>query len=287
MLFSLKAMKTSLHFKFVVIAMAIVSLELAPSSAMGAIQSSWQATSGLLPTQVSPPWTLNDNASPEDPVLGAQFLTLSTSEFSENMWYLLTEPAVDTSGSFYIEAIVRFVSGLASELSRAPIRIGFTSAPGVGNALNIGVDEVFFNTGDLTKGPSASVDTDGDFHTYRIEVTSTGSLSLLYDGVPTLTGSTFSHVGFNGLQERVFWGEQSVLAQGTSEWESFVVADLSAVPEPSMLLVFGGAMATAYSLAASRSQRRPGRRIAVRSLGSRRPSSSQRFLPLLLRGMFL
>jgi hypothetical protein len=251
-------MKTNIRCKYVRAAVAVASFHLATSSVMGAIQSSWHASSGALPTDVSPAWTLIDNASPEDPKLeplvAPEFLTLSTSGELENMWYALEPPAVDLSGSFYIEAVVRFVSGTSSHLARAPILIGFTTAPDVGNILFIGPDKVFFNSANFTIGASASVDTDGAFHTYRIEVTSTGSISLHYDGDPLLIWHTVSDFDLNGSQVRVRWGEGSLLAQGTSQWKSFVVADL---PEPSMLLVFGGVMGTAYLLAASRSQRHP------------------------------
>jgi hypothetical protein len=199
----------------------------------------WEATSGLLPTEISPPWALVDSASPENPVLGSQFLTLSTDQASENIFYIHTGPAVNsiTVAPFYIEAVVRFVSG-SSSAARAPVIIGLTTAPNVGNALFIRDDEVFFNTGEFDEGLSVEVDTNDAFHTYRIEVTpATGSLSLFYDGAPILTGQTFNNAAFNGPTQRVLWGEASSLAFGASEWASVTFG--SSIPEPSSILVFG------------------------------------------------
>jgi hypothetical protein len=163
------------------------------------------------------------------------------------MFYIQNDPTVDTSGSFFMEAVVRFVSGSSSITSRAPSGILFTTAPTVGNVLYIGADEVFFNAADLVKGPTALVDTDDSFHTYRIEVAATGSLALFYDGNPILTGQTFASASHNGLIERILWGDVTTYASGTSEWASFkhdaLVAECP-VPEPSssavMLLIGAG-----------------------------------------------
>jgi hypothetical protein len=204
----------------------------APAAAAG-FESQWNASWGLAPDELwHEPWTLGDEANPEEPILGSQFLTLGTSQDTENMFYIQSDPTVDTSGSFFIEAAVRFVSGSQSTPSRAPIAINFTTAPEVGNALYIRGDEVFFNSSNNTKGPSAFVDTDGAFHTYRIDVSATGDLSLLYDGSSILTGHTFTSAAHNDLVERISWGERSNFATGTSEWASFRHNALVSEPPP-------------------------------------------------------
>lgn len=154
------------------------------------------------------------------------------------MFYIQREPIVDTSGPFFIEARLRFVSGSSSLASRAPISIAFTTAPNIGTTLFIGLDRVFFNTGDATAGPSAVVDTNGAFHTYRIDYDGAGALSLAYDGNTVLAGATFTSASFNGPQERIAWGEGSILAFGTSEWQYFQHNAL-AVPEPSSAALLG------------------------------------------------
>lgn len=184
-----------------VLVTACLLLALSPARASAQGISYWNATSGLMPNQITPPWTLTNSASPEVPVLGSQFLTLSTSTNAENMYYDHTGPTVETSSSFYMEARLRFVSGSNSVSWRAPIAIAFTTAPNVGGVLFIRGDEVFFNTADAVAGPSAFVDTDGAFHTYRIEVAPTGSLALLYDGNSILTGQTFTSASSFGVDD--------------------------------------------------------------------------------------
>ena len=224
--------------------LAAVSLLLlsgfASQAALAGFVSNYQASSGLFPDQISPPYTLTDTASPENPALSGGILTLGTSADAERMSYIQLEPIVDTSGPFFIEARIRFVSGSSSHAARAPVSIALTTAPNIGNTLFIDLDRVFFNTGEVTAGPSALVDTDGAFHTYRIDYSGAGALALAYDGVPVLAGATFASPGFNGPQERISWGMGSVLSFGTSDWQVFRHNAL-AVPEPQsyVMLVAG------------------------------------------------
>ena len=201
----------------------------------------WQAASGLLPDQISPAWTLIDSATIENPALVGGVLTLSTSVEAENMAYIQTEPLIDTVSPFYIEARVRYVSGFSSSAARAPIIIGLTTAPNIGNILFIGEDEVFFNVANHTAGAKISVDTNDAFHTYRIEYDGAGGLNLLYDGGAILTGSTFDSAPFNGSQQRIFWGEASLLTYGVSEWIS--VEHNALVPIPAAIWLFASAFA--------------------------------------------
>jgi hypothetical protein len=128
-----------------------------------------------------------------------------------------------------IEARLRFVSGTTSHVARAPVVVAFTVSPTVGNALLIGADEIFLLAADLVRGASAAVDTNDAFHTYRIEVnTSTGAIDVFYDGSFLLSGTTFSDVATHGSVARVSFGEGSIFATGTTEWE-FVRHNASSV----------------------------------------------------------
>ncbi len=105
-----------------------------------------------------------------------------------------------------IEARVKLGSGSTSAATRAPIVVAATTSPNVGSALWIGEDEIFINNADFVKGPTANVDTDDAFHTYRIEVTG-ASVDVFYDGALTLTGSTFTSVpGATRNCVRSSWG---------------------------------------------------------------------------------
>jgi len=211
-------------------ALTLVALAAASAPAAAGYVSSWNAASGLYPDQISPPYSLFDS-SPADPVLAGGVLTVSTSAQLQQMYYRQLDPIVDTSGAFFIEARLRLVSGAASHASRAPISITFTTAPNVGNALQIHHDSVFFLTDNLVAGTKVAVDTNDAFHTYRIESDGAGGLTLDWDGTQILTGATFLSADANGPTERITWGQGSQLAFGTSEWAYFT-HDALAVPEP-------------------------------------------------------
>jgi len=227
------------------IACAVTVLGTLSEDAFAGFVSNYQASSGLFPDEISPPYTLNDTANPEEPVLSGGILTLSTSADAtgEVMDYIQLAPIVDTSGPFFIEARVRLVSGSSLSSSRAPISIGFTTAPGVGNSLFIDHDEVFFNIANNTAGPKFAVDTNGAPHTYLIQHDGLGGITLTYDGNLLITGAmTFTSLEFNGNQERIFWGEGTTIESGTSEW-LFVRHNALAIPEPAALALIGIALA--------------------------------------------
>jgi hypothetical protein len=177
----------------------------------------YDASTGLLPNESHPVWTLYDTAFPENPVVSAGRLTLATSQDSENMYYIQTDVVVPDP--LVIEVRVKRSSGTTYSDARAPIVVAFTISPSVGNALWIGNDEMFLLAGNMVRGETAVVDTDNGFHTYRIEVDSTGAIQVFYDDVLKLDGTVFTHTGANGLVTRVLWGDLSIHAHGASEWQ--------------------------------------------------------------------
>lgn len=212
-------------------ALTLVALTAASAPAAAGYVSSWDAASGLFPDQISPPYSLFDSNPTVDPVLAGGVLTVSTSAQLQQMYYRQLDPIVDTSGAFFIEARVRLVSGAASDPSRAPISITFTTAPNVGNVLHIDHDSVFFLKDNLVADTKVAVDTNDAFHKYRIEYDGAGGLTLSWDDTEILTGETFFSTAANGPTERITWGQSSQLAFGTSEWAYFTHNAL-AVPEP-------------------------------------------------------
>lgn len=203
----------------------------APASA---IEATWSASTGLLPDQAGLGWALTDNASPEAPVLDGGVLALQTSSSSELMYYNLTGAALDMSAGapYWIEGRVKYVSGgQTSGWWRAPIVFGIRADNGVTATLEIRNDLIFIRKGDNTLAQQAVVDTNGDFHTYRLEVagSSVGSLVQVYqDGQLVLSQAAAWDTSSSA---NVFWGEASTLAYGRSEW-TYVSTNLAAVPEP-------------------------------------------------------
>ena len=71
------------------------------------------------------------------------------------------------------------------------------------------------------RGQSAAVDTAAAAHTYRVEVTAAGAVSVAYDGTPMLTGTTYTSKEAFGDVPRILWGEGSKIASGKQAWVSF------------------------------------------------------------------
>jgi hypothetical protein len=192
--------------------------------------SDWEASSGLLPTQISPPYT-NVNSGPATYTLSGGVLTMTT---SPDDYFIQTAPTINMSQAFSIEFGVRFVSGSSSLNDREPVEVTFSTAPGVGLPLWIGDRVVFFQDPNFVRGPTAFVATSDRIHNYQIDVATSGVVTLSYDGIQILTDQTFSSVAFNGLTPRILWGDGTQFASGTSEWTYFRQNALS-VPEPSAL----------------------------------------------------
>ena len=180
----------------------------------------YDATSGLPPHQACPTWELIDTATPEDPAVGAGVLTLGTSDDAENMYYIQRGADLLTPATLVIEAEMALVSGSSSSAHRGPMSVAFTTASDFKkNVLSVADGEIFILAAENTKGPSASVPTTDDFHTYRIEVdTTTGAVTVFYDGTQTLTGSTYPAPATT--ENRIRFGDASLLAHGVGEWKT-------------------------------------------------------------------
>lgn len=184
------------------------------------VESVWDAASGLTPDQVCPAWTLVDTAAASDPVLGGGVLVLSTASNAEDMFYrqAISLPAPDP---IVIEARVQLSAGSSSSGARGPIAVGVTTSSNTGAFLFLGTDEMFLAAAGGVRGASATVDTDGALHTYRIEITAAGAVTVAYDGTPTLSGSTFTDASTFGPDPMILWGDGSSSASGTEAWSSF------------------------------------------------------------------
>jgi hypothetical protein len=193
----------------------------AATAAAQPIEAVWDGASGLTPDQVCPAWTLTDTAPGADPVLDAGVLTLSTAAVAEDMFYVQTALTTPAPDPIVIEARLRFTSGSSNLNNRGPAAIAVTTAANTGTLFFVGADDIFLTADGDVRGPSASVDTDGAFHTYRIEITAAGVVTVAYDGTPTLTGATYTSAPAFGAVPRILWGEGSIVAFGTHAWESF------------------------------------------------------------------
>jgi hypothetical protein len=211
--------------------------------------ATWHASSGLLPTQASPAWTLVDTANPENPILDNGVLTIGTSGQSELLYYRMDGAAValPDSGPYWMEATMQYVSGgWTTSWWRAPALMSIRFDNGRIAIAEFRRDSIFLRAGDNTLGSvNNSVDTDDSFHTYRMEVlgTTSGSVvNLFQDGQLIVSDNSVYNAGSS---MGVAFGEGSTLAYGVSRWTYVshnMAAVASPVPEPTSaaLLLLGG-----------------------------------------------
>jgi hypothetical protein len=200
----------------------------------------WSAAGGQLPDVAVPQWDLIDSASPENPALSSGVLTLGGSAVAEQMYYSMTGANTDYSSgpTYWLEARLRVnTQSLTAGWWRAPVTMGIGFAGGGLAVFELRRDYVFLRNGNNSVGAfSDLLDTDTDFHTWRMEVlgSTAGSIVNVYqDGNLVLSDNAVFNFGSGN---RVFWGDSSVLAGGRSEWTD-VSTNLARVNSPDPAVV--------------------------------------------------
>ncbi len=195
----------------------------------------WYATDGDTPDVVVPQWELVDNASPENPALSGGVLTIGGSAMAEQMYYSMDGANADFSGqtSYWLEARLRVnTQSLTGGWWRAPVTMGIGFAGGGLAIFELRRDYVYLRDGDNSRAAfSSALDTDDEFHTWRMEVlgSTAGSIVNVYqDGTLVLSDSSVYNFGSGN---RVIWGDSSVIAGGRSEW-TYVSTNLAALRDP-------------------------------------------------------
>jgi hypothetical protein len=194
---------------------------LAVAGPASAFTSTWDAASGILPSQMNCPWTLINNSV--GPVLAGGILSIATTANSQNTYYQQTQAQLAMpSDSLVITWKTKVISNSTSSTSRAADAVEVEVSPFRGTVVFVGNGEIFFNNGPTTRGGTAAVPTTDAIHTYRLVIIGT-ALRVYDDGLLKLTGSTFvdsvngSFAGF----PRILWGEASSLSFGSEQWTFF------------------------------------------------------------------
>lgn len=189
--------------------------------AASALTSTWDAASGILPSQMTCPWTLVNSGV--GPSLAGGILSITTSAISQNTYYQQTQAQLAMpADSLVITWKTKFVSGTTTNSTRSSDAVQVEVTPFRGTVVFVGNGEIFFNSGPTTRGGTSSVLTSDAIHTYRLVIIGT-ALRIYQDGALRLTGSTFidsvngSFAGF----PRILWGEASSLAFGSEQWTFF------------------------------------------------------------------
>jgi len=180
----------------------------------------WESFLGDYPNQGCPTWELVNSAEPDVPEFEGDTLVLSTTTNAvdaESIFYQQSASTVVLPDTLIIEGQMKWVSGSTTDGNYQPFGISFTISPNVSNILWIGLDTVFLWSGYGTKGTEALVDTDDDFHFYRLEVTNLGAIRVYYDDSLIITGSTIFNTNFPD-DRQITWGEISDQSFGESKW---------------------------------------------------------------------
>jgi hypothetical protein len=208
---------------------ALASLALPSQAAV----VTWYATDGDTPDVVVPQWELVDNASPENPALSADVLTIGGNAIAEQMYYTMDGANADFSGqtSYWLEARLRVnTESLTAGWWRAPVTMAIRFDGGAVAVFELQRDAVYLRNGNNSVGAfSNTLDTDDEFHVWRMEVlgTTAGSMVNVYqNGSLVLSDNAAFNFGSGGNQ--VSWGDSSVIAGGRSEW-TYVSTNLAAI----------------------------------------------------------
>lgn len=179
--------------------------------------SEWSATEGLLPEEVCPPWRLGTDPDLPAPVLTGEYIEIATTEADPVMYYDQWSPLMLPTDSVTIEARMRFVTGGGTP-SAVHAQIAFVLQPSTGNRFWIGQDSVYLQ---VQGGPpvTADVDTDDDFHTYRLEIQNLGPIQVYQDDSLVLTGATYLDASDFPDFVRIYWGDGTSFGWGTSYWQ--------------------------------------------------------------------
>ncbi len=230
------------------LALAAAAALVAAAPAAQAAVVTWYATGGETPDVAVPQWELVDNASPENPVLASDVLTIGGSAIAEQMYYTMDGANADFSGqaTYWLEARLRVnTQSLTTGWWRAPVTMGIGFAGGGLAIFELRRDHVYLRNGDNSRAAFSNLlDTDDEFHTWRMEVmgTTAGSIVNVYqDGTLVLSDDSVYNFGSGN---RVFWGDSSVIAGGRSEW-TYVSTNLAALRDPGT----GGTVSAPGSLA--------------------------------------
>lgn len=181
--------------------------------------ANWDGRSGLYPDEACPQWELSADGVPL-PTLVDTVLRFSLPELVDFESYRQTVELFNITYPWVIESRIRLVSGSSSFDAIAPAEIYFANGIDTANALHITADTIFVWTevlGSAERGTIALVDTDDDFHTYRIVILNPLEFQLFYDDSLLFQDSMITGVGLTS-PTRVSWGKLFGGSSGTSDW---------------------------------------------------------------------
>jgi hypothetical protein len=179
--------------------------------------SVWDASTHQFPDSVCPPWQLVGTR----PTLDADTMVISTSSYPEDSYFIQYSPVVALPDTLAMEFRMKYGSGQTDAFpNRTAAQCSFSFGSNNGNVLWIGSGEMFLWGSYTVRGPSVQIETDTNFHTYRIEVYNQSNIQVFYDNALKLSGLVISDINW-GTTQYIDWGEGTGNAYGMSEWLYF------------------------------------------------------------------
>lgn len=201
----------------------------------------WQASSGLRPSDAGAIARLA-TGSASDPLLPGGPLRLHSGAEDEWMFYMSIGQQLAMPEQLELSFTARLVDLHSSSPLRSALTVVANLEGGRGATLVIGSGAVsFLRWDDLAFNSTVALDT-SVHHDYRLAISGPQNgapMKLYVDGVQRLS----DHVSQGSLytpHARIWFGDASYVASGTSEWLSFS-HNAAAVPEPAaMALLLAG-----------------------------------------------
>jgi hypothetical protein len=213
--------------KRLLLILACLACFVSAAHTQSAYNSKWDASSHLTPDQVCPAWMLLNTESLPTPTLTGDTMVIETPGPDTLPYLFYQQNPTNFPDPFVVEFRMKLESGSSNHDFRAPAGVQFFIAPDTGSTLWIDNDKIFLLSDVSVRGATSNVDTHLGFHTYKIEVHGRKTVKVYYDGVLTLTDTSFK---WPNAGQGIFWGDVATEAFGRSEWTSF---SHNAAPFPS------------------------------------------------------
>ncbi len=207
-------------------------------------ESLWQASSGQHPHEIWPAWERAAGGTPPTATLSDGVLQIDGPPGTAALYYQQKFGTLAFPSQLVMEIRLQYVSGYTTGIY-THAAICWTSGNSVGNSLGFRADQIFLmTTGDVV-GPTASIDTAGAAHTYRIEVdgvTAGSAIRVYQDGSLVLNGNNYSSSNWFGTEPRIYWGDGTSASYGVCRWHSVRHNALASLPvrQGHMLLGYVG-----------------------------------------------
>jgi hypothetical protein len=224
---------------------SLLPLALLAAGPASADTYAWSAASGQRPDATGA-FTRVASGSANDGFTAAGALQLNSGAHSEYMHYLASGAQLAMPQQLVLAFSARYVDGSSASSLRSPLMVSANFDGGAGALLMIdGRSASFIEGSDLHATPGAQL-LPGEFHHYRLTFFGQAvgdAVQLEIDGVPRYTYSLQQNANNYPGHARIWFGDATLYASGSSEWLNFSHNAAAPVPEPASALLLAAGCA--------------------------------------------